>query len=188
MNIEQSGILGREGLRWVCERYPELTKALLALDLSEAADSKGGLCRLLETVLKEVRLNEQKKWRVRRGSWTAEVPKGHQGWPLRAPADWLDHPYKMRGEAGEVTYISEPYSLSDDGIRHLARLSDRGWQLSITAWQAIWYPGHTLYIAIRPSDGGKRSLAADIADTYEYGNGWGGDTEIFAGAKKDLRS
>jgi hypothetical protein len=34
---------------------------LLTLDLSEAADNDGGLCRLLETVLKEVRLNEQKK-------------------------------------------------------------------------------------------------------------------------------
>jgi hypothetical protein len=74
------------------------------------------------------------------------VPKGHKGWPLRAPADWLDHPYKMTGQAGEVTYISEPYSLSGDG-----------------------YPGHTLYIGIRPSDGGKRSLAVDIADTYNGG-------------------
>jgi hypothetical protein len=86
---------------------------------------------------------------------------------MRAPATWLDHYYKMRAPDGKVIYASEPYSVSEDSIRHLARLADKGWDITITAWEATWYPAHTLCIAIRPPDGSTRSLAADIADAYE---------------------
>lgn len=57
MALGKTGILGRERLRRVRGRYPELIQALEDLDITDVdQDSEDDLPRLLESVLKEVRL------------------------------------------------------------------------------------------------------------------------------------
>jgi hypothetical protein len=43
VSLEKSCILGKDGLRKIRERYPQLVQALLDLDIAEGdADSEGG--------------------------------------------------------------------------------------------------------------------------------------------------
>jgi hypothetical protein len=173
MDILKSIILGREGLDRVRERYPALTKALEALDITDSdANSQGDLARLLEVVIQQIRQHQNKKWGVKRREWTAEGPKRSRYWGMRVPAHWIDHPYKehqvWQDGSPPTTYVSEPYRIDGEGIKHLARLVDKGWDVRITAWRATWYPGHTLHVAVRPpKTDQKRNLAADILDTCE---------------------
>jgi hypothetical protein len=164
VDFNKSELLGREGLQRVMERYPQLTKALLDLGIAEADDAGAwDLLRMLEAVLQQIRLRHEKRQGVKRGAWRAELPR-YRG---RAPGEWIDHTYSLRNGSGPTLFVSEPYNLSHEGIKHLARLADKGWEIDINAWRAAWVPGHTLYIALKPTRPGQRGLAKDIDATYE---------------------
>lgn len=67
---------------------------------------------------------------------------------------WVDHPYRLthkhRTEDRTVTtYISEPYSLGEEGLRSLLKLADEGWVVNVTAEWALHYPGSTLRVCLK---------------------------------------
>jgi hypothetical protein len=65
---------------------------------------------------------------------------------------WMDHCYRLRLPSGKWRYVAEPYGLNDDALEDLVFLSRAGWDVSITAWQARHYPGHTLAVVIEKED------------------------------------
>jgi hypothetical protein len=167
-------IMGFEGWERVRERYPALVKALRELDIADVdIDSEGYLTRALETVVQQIREYQDKRWGVRCQRWRAYGPKRSNRWGERVPADWLDHSYKarypMRNGSGKTVYVSEPYRLSGESIKHLARLVDKGCEVTVTAWEATYYPGHTLHVGLTQADGSRKNLAGDILDTYQGG-------------------
>lgn len=65
---------------------------------------------------------------------------------------WRDHPYRLTHKKDDgstvETFISEPYSLDEDGMRSLLKLADEGWVVSVTAEWALHYPGSTLRVCL----------------------------------------
>lgn len=59
---------------------------------------------------------------------------------------WIDHPYRLKGPNGQNVYVSEPYELGPRAIQQLAKMVEDGWNVTIRADDAIWYPGRTLAI------------------------------------------
>lgn len=70
------------------------------------------------------------------------------GEPWRFQPAWVDHAYRVRLDDGRWLYVAEPYSLDSDDLTDLAHLSAAGWDVSLTAWRARHYPGHTLAVAL----------------------------------------
>lgn len=173
VDFTRLNLLGLGGFNRIWKRYPQLAKALVALDIAdEDINSEGDLARALETVIQQIRQHQNKRWEVKRLEWRAHGPKRSRRWGERVPGEWIDHPYKMCyplwDGTGRTLYVSEPYTLAGEGIKHLARLVDKGWDVTITAWRATHFPGHTLHVALhRPKTDKQRNLAGDILDTYE---------------------
>ncbi|GAA3785542.1 hypothetical protein [Micromonospora maritima] len=63
---------------------------------------------------------------------------------------WVDHPYRLRLRDGRWRYVAEPYELDAAAAADLAHLAANGYEVTVTAWQARHYPGHTLAVSITP--------------------------------------
>ncbi len=64
-----------------------------------------------------------------------------------------DHCYRLVGKQDEITYVSEPYCVTSEGIQELIELSEKGWEVELSSSDSIHYPGHTLAIKLtRESD------------------------------------
>lgn len=67
--------------------------------------------------------------------------------PFGAPP-WIDHAYRVRLPDGRWCYVAEPYSLDTEALADLAYLAANGWHVTVTAWRARHYPGHTVAVEI----------------------------------------
>jgi hypothetical protein len=69
---------------------------------------------------------------------------------------WLDHPYRLAFRDGSPPwFVSEPYEIGNEGIRHLAAVIDAGWDVQIGAARATHFPAHTVAVVLekRPREG-----------------------------------
>ena len=48
-----------------------------------------------------------------------------------------------------MRYVSEPYSLDEDGLQRLLEFAKQGWEITIRAWGATHFPGHTVAVEFR---------------------------------------
>lgn len=83
-------------------------------------------------------------WHARIGP--LPVLNARHGLPVNAAPRWVDHAYRVRLEDGRWCYVAEPYSLDGDALADIAHLIAAGWDVSLTAWRARHYPGHTLAV------------------------------------------
>lgn len=102
-------------------------------------------------VIKAIRLLQAKRWGFQRRGWDANGPGtlkyGPGAWA--SPSNgWGDHVYTIR-YAGHTTYVSEPYSLHEDGLRELLALSEQGWEVTIRGDRSTHFPGHTFAIWLK---------------------------------------
>ena len=147
MNLGKTGILDVQGWAKAQKRWPALVEALQSLRLEEVEDQEDDLCRMLESVLWLIRRQDLKRagWMQRR--WDRHGPGvkgGAHDW--YTDARWIDHPMRLTKTGAPTIYVSEPYNLSDEGILELAELVKKGWDIHISAWRAVHFPGHTLAI------------------------------------------
>lgn len=65
---------------------------------------------------------------------------------------WIDHPYRLTYKREDGTtverFISEPYQISEEGLRSLVALADEGWSVHLDADWSLHYPGSTLRVVI----------------------------------------
>ena len=89
----------------------------------------------------------------RHGPGVRNHPAWHD-WEYPEREGWLDHPYRLIRDR-VTTYVSEPYHLTMQGIRALARLREQGWSIWITAKDARHFPGQSMavYLTRRPQRG-----------------------------------
>lgn len=88
-------------------------------------------------------------WHRRKGPEPLLRARHETPYPLLLPW-WVDHPYRLRLPDGRWRYVAEPYELSPDDLDDLADLEAHGWRVTVTAWQARHFPGHTLAVVIEP--------------------------------------
>jgi len=62
----------------------------------------------------------------------------------------MDHSYRVRLEDGRWRYVTEPYSLHDAAFADLAYLAEHGYDVGVTASNAVHFPGHTVAVEIVP--------------------------------------
>jgi hypothetical protein len=164
--------LGLDGWKQVRQRYPKLAEALLSLDIADVdINSEGYLARALETVTQQIRHQQNKRWEVKRTQWRPyDSAKVSSRWG-RVPLHFIDHSYKLsyplRDGSRQTVYVSEPYFLNGPDLQHLGMLVEKGWQVTLTAWRATHFPGHTLHVAVSQPPGSKQHLADDILATYD---------------------
>lgn len=84
---------------------------------------------------------------IRGAPWTRDgfVPGHH----------WIDHPYAELHD-GAKDFVSKPYNLGTDDLADLLVVARRGWDVTITAARARWFPGHTLHIRLSKDERGRR--------------------------------
>ena len=74
---------------------------------------------------------------------------------------WTDHSYRVRLEDGRWRYVTEPYSLHErDVFADLAFLVEQGYDVAVTATNALHFPGHTVAVEITPP---RRYSLEDVA-------------------------
>ena len=81
------------------------------------------------------------------GQWSS-----HRSSPVRdlQSAYWVDHATKLVSKGSKkTTWMSEPYRLDSEDIKHLAKLISRGWDIAITANMSSYCPGKTVAVLIR---------------------------------------
>jgi hypothetical protein len=61
----------------------------------------------------------------------------------------IEHPYRLKSGNGK-TYVSEPRSLDMSAIGALTDLARKGWRVTVEAAGALFLPGETLHVVIRP--------------------------------------
>ncbi len=67
------------------------------------------------------------------------------------PSRWVDHAYRLRLPDGRWCYVAEPYELNDLAFADLAYLTEHGYDVTVTAWQARHCPSRTLAVHIVPN-------------------------------------
>jgi len=73
----------------------------------------------------------------------------------------MDHSYRVRLEDGRWRYVTEPYSLHErDVFADLAFLVEQGYDVAVTATNALHFPGHTVAVEITPP---RRYSLEDVA-------------------------
>lgn len=94
----------------------------------------------------------ERGWHERKGP--GPVLRARTGMPeCGHPAEWIDHPYRLRLADGRWAYVVEPYELSGDAFADLAYLDENGFDVHVNTWEARHYPGHTLAVVITPRGG-----------------------------------
>jgi hypothetical protein len=115
------------------------------------------LARLCAAVLNSIRLGGRRKRGERITGWDADGPvlkvadNPHLD-PVRdyfAPS-WADHAYGVESpKDGVKSYIAEPYRIGVDTMQELLALADEGWDICLTAADAVHMAGSTTAIVVR---------------------------------------
>ena len=87
-------------------------------------------------------------WHVRKGPGPVLAARHGLDPRIGPPAPWIDHAYRVRRPDGVTVYVAEPYGLDGDAVADLAFLADRGFSVSVTAWQVRHSPGDCLAVHI----------------------------------------
>ncbi len=85
-------------------------------------------------------------WRRRIGP--LQVLNALHGLSDYAAPRWVDQACRVRLPDGRWCYVAEPYSLDTEAVAEIAHLAANGWDVTVTAWRARHYPGHTLAVEI----------------------------------------
>lgn len=76
------------------------------------------------------------------------VDRDRRGAYMIEKRGFVDHPYRIRDkESGRATYVSEPYEISEEGLRELVNLIDDGWSAYIRA-DGLHFPGLTVKVVL----------------------------------------
>lgn len=93
-------------------------------------------------------------WHVRKGPLPL-LQERHE-LPSWGTPGWVDHAYRLRLPDGRWQYVAEPYGLHEEALADLMFLAENGYDVTITAWEARHYPGHTVAVRLEEvgDDGG----------------------------------
>lgn len=67
---------------------------------------------------------------------------------------WVDHPYRLRQADRTWIYVAEPYDLGGSAVDDFAHLRANGFKVTVAAWRARHFPGHTVAVLIAHHPGG----------------------------------
>jgi len=76
-----------------------------------------------------------------------------EGWDKSAPVTTglpLEHTYRLKGHNNAKAYVTEPRALNAFAIAELAELAETGWRMTVEAAGALYLPGQSLHVLIRP--------------------------------------
>lgn len=89
-----------------------------------------------------------KKWDSS-GPFVHKIPRYCGGGFEVYPDGVLDHYYVLFNvERGTKRYISEPYQVTNHGIKALAKLIDEGWDVEIDGRMGTYFPGDTITVCM----------------------------------------
>lgn len=123
-----------------------------------------------------IRAEINKRQGVKRSSWEKSGPgrkkEGRGSWAFwkwgggKRPG-WADHPVKVllpKDKDGDALtwYCGEPYRLYADDLRSLVKLNDEGWEVLVSAENALHFPGRTMLVALW-----KKKQNLDMTDSSE---------------------
>jgi hypothetical protein len=86
-------------------------------------------------------------WHIRQGPAPLLWDR-HGTREFRTLPSWVDHPYRVRLDDGRWCYVAEPYELRESAFSDFVFLEGNGYRVSITAWKALHYRGHTVAVHI----------------------------------------
>ena len=61
---------------------------------------------------------------------------------------WVDHRYRIKLSTGGWCWVAEPYGLNEEDMGDLAYLQENGFDINVSATQALHFPGRTVAVHI----------------------------------------
>lgn len=127
-----------------------INDALETLDDQEEAQFDRLLSAALATFNRRIRDRQRFKLTAWPRSKAPGAKKTRYGWEL-GRGEWVDHPYRLKSQKGEArdVYVSEPYQISESGLRELVRLCDEGWDVVLGGGLSLHFPARTIVVECR---------------------------------------
>src|SRR5262249_26016656 len=75
-----------------------------------------------------------------------------EGWDKSAPTTSglpIEHPYRLKSGNGKAD-VTDPRAVIAFAIAALAKLAEKGWRVTVEAAGALFLPGQSLHVLIRP--------------------------------------